>query len=92
MEIVSFQEFMYRTAGGIPNGMKMSIYEGKTFECACGDKHHFSVATVPVMRELPKWQLVFACPNGKAITCVSLKGLFKPRFESLFGTLDAQEE
>jgi hypothetical protein len=72
--------------------MAMSIHEGTPFECACGDMHLFSESTVQVMRELPKGRLVFACPDGKGITCVRLKGLLKPKFESLFGTVEIEED
>ena len=92
MERVDFPEFMQRTLGGWPTRMAMSIHEGKPFECACGDMHHFPESTVQVMTELPKGRLVFTCPDGKGITCIRLKGLLEPEFESLFGTVEIEED
>ena len=92
MERIDLPEFMQRTLGGWPTRMAMSTHEGKPFECACGDMHYFSEATVQVMRELPKGRLVLTCPNGRGITCVRLRGLLKPTLESLFGTVEIEED
>ena len=92
MERVDLPEFIQRTLGGWPTRMAMSTHEGKRFDCACGRKHCFSESTVQVMRELPKGRLVFTCPDGKGTTCVRLKGLLETTFESLFGTVDIEED
>jgi hypothetical protein len=91
MERLDLPEFIKRTSGGWPTRMAMSTHAGQPFECVCGDKHHFSESTVQVMRELPKGRLVFTCPDGKGLTCIRLKGLLNPTFESLFGTAESEE-
>ncbi|MGH7146940.1 MAG: hypothetical protein ACREIJ_03460 [Nitrospiraceae bacterium] len=92
MDVYPFQEFFLRTVGGRPNQMNMAPYEGALFECACSETHHYSSLTVQVLRELPRARLVFACPNGKHVTCVKLKGIFRFKgFESLFGGVDTDE-
>lgn len=85
--MVSPEEFLRETIGGRPNQMQLSIYEGITFDCACGRQHEFSIACVPILREFPGMRLVFGCPEGiDALTCVRIKGLIRFRFVSLFGT------
>ena len=85
--LVSQDEFMVKTMGGRPNRMDTSIYDGHPFDCACGDTHIFSTASVPIMRELAGMKLVLACPNGEGITCVKVTGgmLRFKGFRSLFG-------
>ena len=91
MERVDLPEFMQRTLGGWPTRMAMSIHEGNPFECACGDVHYVSESRVQVIKELPKGRLVLTCPDSKGLTCVRLKGLLKPKLESLFGTVESEE-
>jgi hypothetical protein len=87
VEIIPNDDFMRRTLGGRPNQMDMSAYEGHPYICACGEWHTFYTDQVPVLRELPRMRLVFACPNGHAITCVRVSGIVRFKgFESLFGT------
>jgi hypothetical protein len=92
MELVDIAEFMQRTLGGWPTRMLMAAYEGNPFTCACGAVHQFSESAVQVMKELPKGRLVLSCPEGEHLTCIRLKGLEKPDFESLFGTVGIEEE
>ena len=92
MELVDIAEFTQRTSGGWPTRMRMAAYEGRPFTCACGAVHRFAESAVQVMKELPKGRLVLSCPEGKCLTCIRLKGLEKPDFESLFGTAGIEEE
>ena len=88
MEIVTPDEFVRRTLGGRPNRMDTTIYEGCEYRCACGNVHVFSLSQTQVLRELPLMRLVLACPLGEdAVTCVKIRGWFKYRFQSLFGSL-----
>jgi len=67
--------------------MDTTIYDGHPFACACGEPHIFYTDKLEVLRELAGMRLVVVCPNGEAITCVKVTGLFKFRgFKSLFGT------
>ena len=88
-----FPEFMQRTSGGRPNRMDMSIYVGHPFACACGETHTYFHSTIPVLRELPGMRLVFACPDGKHLTCVKVLGIVQFKgFESLFGTSSTSDD
>jgi hypothetical protein len=87
MELVSFEEFMTRTSGGRQNQMDVAPYVGHAFDCACGSSHAFEPSSSKVLRELPKMHLVLACPQGEAITCVKVKGIFRFNgFQSVFGS------
>jgi hypothetical protein len=92
MEIIAFNEFMVRTFGGWPVQMDLSIYDDIEFECACGKKHVFTKSGIKILRELSGMKLVIACPNEVGITCIKIKGIFKYKFVSLFGTLNEQEQ
>ncbi len=92
MEIVTPDEFARRTLGGRPNRLDVTIYDGCEYQCACGEVHvfrpsGFEPSETQVLRELPWMRLVLACPLGEdAATCVKIRGWFKYRFQSLFGT------
>jgi len=86
MNIVPIADFICRTMGGRPNQMDVSIYAGCPFDCACGKSHAFDPGTIRVLRELPWMRLVLVCPEGEYLTCVKIKGWFRYRLESLFGT------
>jgi len=88
MELVSLEEFGRRTMGGRPNMMDVSIYMGCRYECACGGTHKFDGVPDYILRELPGMRLVVACPDGDAVTCIKIRGFFRYRFESLFGSRD----
>lgn len=85
MDIVRFDEFMQKTMGGWPLKMKVAIYSGLPFNCACGKSHLFSGSDSDVMRELGGMRLVVKCPEGKGINCVKVSGFFKHKFDTLFG-------
>lgn len=87
MELIPLEQFMAQTLGGRPNQMGLAPYVGHHFECACGARHVFDPLTVNVLRELSRMRLVFACPQGDAVTCVKVKGIFGFKgFASLFGS------
>ncbi len=93
MEIIPFGQFMAQTFGGRPNQMGLAPYSGHPFECACGVRHVFDPLTVTVLRELPGMRLVLACPQGDAVTCVKIKGLFRFKgFASLFGAQSSNSQ
>ena len=87
MKLLSPTDFFAETMGGRPNNMDTSIYDGKPFQCACGKTHLFFSDETDVIRELSNMRLVFQCPEqSNFVTCVKVKGLFRFKFDSLFGT------
>ena len=88
MILLEATDFFAETWGGRPNNINPSVYNGYSFECACGKTHIFNSLSVHILRKLPKKRLVLTCPeNDGYATCIKLRGLlwFKG-FESLFGT------
>ncbi len=41
MEILGFNDFFRSTVGGRPPAIDLSIYEGREYSCACGQRHVF---------------------------------------------------
>ena len=91
MEIFSINDFFSQTMGGRPNQMDVSIYRDINLQCACGKEHPFSGESSDVIRELTGRRLVIECPEGGAMTCIKVKGLFKYKLQSLFGTFGEEE-
>jgi len=86
LELVPLEEFMARTVMGRPNQMDVTPYVGHEFECPCGVRHSFDPFRVKVLRELTWMRLVVSCPQGEAVTCVKVRGIFRFKgFKSLFG-------
>ncbi|WP_375754894.1 hypothetical protein [Corallococcus exercitus] len=86
LEIVSWEEFKRRVLMGWSPRMGMSIYQALSFDCACGERHLFGQAAP--LKELPGMRLVLSCPRLAANgTCVKVKGLFRIRLESEFGSV-----
>ena len=85
VKILSFEEFFENTLGGRPNQAQMHIYNGKEYECGCGDRNLFYETDINVIRQLPGG-LKFVFLNEKCgfVTCVKIKGLFSYKIESLF--------
>jgi hypothetical protein len=84
--MVPLSEFMARTAGGRPNAMNTTPYDGHAFSCACGETHHFDTSGTEVLRELAGMRLVVGCPRGDAVTCIKVQGTLRfAGFQSLFG-------
>lgn len=88
MKLLDLPDFHAATFGGHPLSSDMSPYLGMTYECACGEAHQFYPWVTKIIREIPIMKFVVVCPAGDVLTCVKIKGLFKPRFESLFGHID----
>lgn len=87
MEVVPFEEFERRTERGWAPRMQTSIYHDLEFDCACGKSHRFGDAVV--LCELPWMHVVLTCPRRQAdATCVKIKGLFRRRLISKYGSAD----
>ena len=86
MDILDWNSFMEKTMGGMPLNADMSIYEGLTFECACGDVHEFDTHSCNVLRELKRMTFVISPKYCGGINAVKVKGLFKVSMETQFGT------
>jgi len=87
LAVVPPGDFMARTAGGRPNQMNTTPYDGHPFHCACGAIHYFETGSTEVLRELGGMRLVLGCPHGNAVTCVKVRGILRfAGFQSLFGT------
>lgn len=91
MKELSFKDFWAETALGRPNQAEMSIYEGLTFDCVCGSQHEFQEHTCRVIRELPRLVFVIWCPNKEGLNAVEVKGLFRRKMVTLFGTREAPD-
>jgi hypothetical protein len=83
---VDFANFMSNTMGGWPPKANMSVYEGMKFECACGEWHEFYQHNCAVLRELKGMTFVISYQNCEYVNAVKVKGLFKPKLETQFGT------
>jgi len=88
VEIVTLEEFMDQTLGGRPNRANMTAYDGKEYECGCGDFHIIECldqnnSEPAVIRELSGMRFVFSCQNGY-VTCVKISGIFTVKLKSLF--------
>ncbi len=85
MKIITSEEFMARASRAFPLNMNVSIYEGMSFECACGNTHAFSGDPSDILREMKGMQLLIVCPNKLGITCVKVAGMFRPQLKAQFG-------
>jgi len=89
VDLIPFDDFMLRTIGGRPNQMNPQPFVGHRFDCSCGAWHVFDIASIKILRELPQMQLVLACPGGRGVTCVRVRGFFRFKgFDSLFGAVE----
>ncbi len=87
MEHLTASEFVSRVSRGRDTKMNTSIYDGLTFECACGQSHSFDSNLTPPEIELGWMRLVIKCPDSNHLTCVKIRGFLRWRMESLFGAL-----
>ena len=61
-------EFGKRVAAGQPFGsFNYRSYHDMSFECSCGEHHNFK-PWMEIIRELPLFRFVIACPKGKHLT------------------------
>lgn len=92
MEMLEFADFMRGTMGGRPPAIDLSIYEGREYDCACGQRHVFEQEQA--IRELRGMRLVLRCPSELAfLTCVKIKGIFWFfSFKSLFGSCELEDD
>lgn len=72
------------TEGWAPR-MKMHVYDGAVFDCACGQRHVFKSGEIAVARELSGMKVVLECPRGLGVVLVEIKGLLGGKFKSLLG-------
>lgn len=66
MEHLTANEFVSRVSRGRDPKMNTSIYDGLTFECACGHAHLFDSNLTPPEIELDGMCLVIKRPDSKA--------------------------
>ena len=86
MKIIGYDEFLMTTSmQGWPPRMNTKLYDGDSYECACGSVHasHHS----RIIRELPRMHLVIECPDGAAIVCVKIKGIFSTKLIAEYGAI-----
>lgn len=91
MRILDLATFFSHTSNGFPQNMDDRAYWGNNFDCVCGKKHIFG-PDINILRELPGMKIVISCEDRKGVTCVHIKGFFKPKFVSLFGSLNPEND
>ncbi len=91
MKILDMEEFLIEAGGRLPH-RDMSAYEGKPFDCACGQKHDFQSSYMDYRNFATNGanaKMIIVCPNNSNIsTLVKTKYKFVvvfDRFESIAG-------
>lgn len=70
MQYLELEDFGSRMAPGRPFGkFDYSALYGKQFRCACGDEHELK-PWMEIVREVPLFSFVVACPDGGHLTLV----------------------
>lgn len=91
MKIMDFDYFFMTTwQQGWPPRMNMKLYDGKEYECVCGESHEFHHSRVA--REMKRMHVVIECPNNTGLVCVKIKGIFFTKLASQFGALRTNDE
>ena len=73
MQLLDPREFGRRMAEGRPCGhYEFSLYYGLEFDCACGVVHDFK-PWMEIVRELPLFRFVVACPDGLHLTVLKAR-------------------
>lgn len=89
MEVIDADDFFMTTwQQGWPPRMDMTVYDGKTYECVCGDSHEFHHSRVA--REMKRMHVVIECPDSMGVVCLKIKGIFFTRLVSRYGALRAK--